>query len=91
MFILFYFSRGGSGQTSFVSKRYLARGGNVYEGVTVVKLNSTYFWRPVEKTNFTVGIVVAVDDKSAILQKQSVPSGNKNYNMDGKITGQVAK
>ena len=87
MFISFYFSRGGSGQRTFVSKRYLARGGKVYEGVQVAKLNSTYFWRPVEKTNFTVGIVVAVDDKSEILQKQSVPSGKRKNNMEGKRTG----
>jgi len=66
--------RGGSGQTTFVSKRYLARGGKVYAGVTVVELNSTYYWRPVKKTNFTVAIVVAADDKSEILWKQSIPS-----------------
>ena len=85
MLILFFFFRGGSGQTTFMSKRYLARGGNVYEGVTVVELNSTYFWRPVEETNFTVGIVVAADDKSEILGQQSVPSGMniKRFHIEG--------
>jgi len=84
MFILFYFCRGGSGQTTFVSKRYLARGGKVYAGVTVVELNSTYYWRPVKKTNFTVAIVVAADDKSEILWKQSIPSGMRKKQIEGK-------
>ena len=30
---------------------------------------------PVEETNFTVGIVVAVGDKDEMLGSQSVPSG----------------
>ena len=70
-----YFFSGGSGETTFVSKRYLARGGEVSEGVTIVVLKSTYFWRPVEDTDFTVGIVVAIDDKSETLGQQSIPSG----------------
>ncbi|KAL9960905.1 hypothetical protein ACROYT_G034413 [Oculina patagonica] len=69
--------RGGSGNVTFVSKRYVARGGEVSEGVTVVELESTYFWRPVKDTNFTVGVVVATNDKSETLAKQSVPSGMK--------------
>ena len=31
---------------------------------------------PVEETNFTVGIVVAVGDKDEMLGSQSVPPGN---------------
>lgn len=55
----------------------MARGGEVSEGVTVVELESTYFWRPVEDTDFTVGVVVATNDKSETLGQQSVPSGMK--------------
>ncbi|KAL9960925.1 hypothetical protein ACROYT_G034433 [Oculina patagonica] len=68
---------GGSGQKSISSKRFLARGGQVTEGVTVVEVPSTYHWLPVDETNFTVVIVVAVGDKDEMLGSQSVPSGFK--------------
>lgn len=71
----FRFISGGSGQKSISSKRFLARGGQVNEGVTVVEIPSTYYWLPVEGTNFTVGIVVAVDDKDETLGIQDIPSG----------------
>lgn len=74
---VFFFHRGGLGNITFVSKRYVARGGEVSEGVTDIELESNYFWRPVEETNFTVGIVVAANDKSETLARQSVPSGIK--------------
>ena len=75
-FLLYFCSvSGGTGSTSFTSKRYLARGGKIKEGVTVLELPSTYYWRPVEKTNFTVGIVVADGDKEEMLSSQAIPSG----------------
>ena len=55
--------------------RFLARGGQVKEGVTVEKFNSTYYWKPVEETNFTVGIVVKAGDKDETLESQTIPSG----------------
>ena len=66
---------GGSGQKNFSSKRFLPRGGKVKEGVTVVELPSTYYWMPVEETNLTVGIVVAVGDKDETVGSQSIPPG----------------
>ena len=69
------FFRGESGQKSMSSKRFLARGGQVSEGVTVVEISSIYYWMPVEDTNFTVGIVVAVGDKEETLGIQPIPSG----------------
>lgn len=69
------YHRGGSGQKSFISKRYLAKGGQVSEGVTVLELQSTYFWTPVMKTNFTVGIVVADGEKERMLSSLTIPSG----------------
>ncbi|KAK2553968.1 VWFA and cache domain-containing protein 1 [Acropora cervicornis] len=68
---------GGSGQKSFKSKRYLAKGGQVSEGVTVLELQSTYFWTPVSRTNFTVGIVVADGEKERMLSSLSIPSDFK--------------
>jgi len=47
----------------------------VSEGVTVVEIPSIYYWMPVEETNFSVGIVVAVGDKEEILGIQPIPSG----------------
>ena len=41
----------------------------------MLEMPSTYYWRPVEKTNFTVGIVVADGDKEEILSSQAIPSG----------------
>ena len=40
-----------------------------------MEVPSTYYWLPVEETNFTVGIVVAVGDKDEMLGNQAVPSG----------------
>ena len=71
----FGFISGGSGQESISSKRFLARGGQVNEGVTVVEISSMYYWLPVEETNFTVGIVVALGDKEETLGVQAIPSG----------------
>ena len=75
--VLFEFDiiSGGSGQTNFKSKRYLARGGQIKEGVTVLELQSNYTWRPVDKTNFIVGIVVAEGDKEEMLSSLTIPSG----------------
>ncbi len=39
---------------------------------------STYHWLPVDETNFTVVIVVAVGDKDEMLGSQSVPSGKSH-------------
>jgi len=40
-----------------------------------VEIPSIYYWLPVEETNFTVGIVVAVGDKDETLGIQTIPSG----------------
>ena len=73
--IFFRFKSGGSGEKTFPSRRFLARGGQVEEGVTVKKFNSTYYWTSVEQTKFSVGIVVKVGDKDEILGSQTIPSG----------------
>ena len=75
LFLFFVLISGGSGQKNISSKCFLARGGQVNEGVTVVEIPSIYYWLPVEKTNFTFGIVVAVGDKDETLGIQAIPSG----------------
>ena len=74
-YVVFHFDSGGSGMKSFTSKRFLARGGKIKDGVSVLDVPSTYFWRAVDKTKFTVGIVVADGDKDETLSTQSIPLG----------------
>ena len=77
-FILF-FPSGKCGQKTFPSKRFLARGGQVEEGVTVATYRSTYFWEPVQHTNFIVAIVVKDGDKDETLDTQTIPSGKPKH------------
>ena len=74
-YVFFGLDSGGSGMKSFTSKRFLARGGKIKDGVSVLDIPSTYLWRAVDKTKFTVGIVVADGDKDETLSTQSIPSG----------------
>ena len=48
---------------------------SIKDGISVLDVPSTYFWRAVDKTKFTVGIVVADGDKDETLPTQSIPSG----------------
>ena len=73
------FPSGKSGQKTFPSKRFLARGGQVEEGVTVATYRSTYFWEPVQHTNFIVVIVVKDGDKDETLDTQTIPSGKPKH------------
>ena len=79
MILFFSFPSGKSGQKTFPSKRFLARGGQVEEGVTVATYRSTYFWEPVQHTNFTVTIVVKDGDKDETLDTQTIPSGKPKH------------
>ena len=73
----FGFQRGGEGNKTFVSKQFLARGGKVIEGVRVVELNSTYHWKSIPETSFTVAIVVPVGDSKRSLDKQTISPGTE--------------
>ena len=57
-----------------MSKQFLAQGGRVTDGVLVVELNSTYHWKSVPETSFTIGIVVPVGDKDVELAEQTKTS-----------------
>ena len=58
-----------------MASRYLPRGGKIKEGVTMKKLNSSYFWSPVEKTEFSVGVVIPVSFQNEVLSKLQIPEG----------------
>ena len=77
--LILSFPSGKSGQKTFPSKRFLARGGQVEEGVTVATYRSTYSWEPVQHTNFTVTIVVKDGDKDETLDTQTIPSGKPKH------------
>ena len=48
------------------------------EGVTVKQLESTYFWSPVERTDFSIGVVIPVNYESEVLSTLQIPEGNQN-------------
>ena len=71
----FFINRGETGNKEFPSKRYLPRGGSSKEGIRVVVLNSTYYWRPVQGTKFSLGLVIADGDHRETLSRQMPPKG----------------
>ena len=67
---------------------------SIKDGISVLDVPSTYFWRAVDKTKFTVGIVVADGDKDETLPTQSIPSGKyitilSTYNQSYKYKGRL--
>lgn len=58
-----------------MAKRFLPRGGKEKEGVTTKEVNSTYFWTPLVKLNFSVGVVVPVSHFHDQLSPQQIPVG----------------
>ncbi|XP_078343118.1 VWFA and cache domain-containing protein 1-like [Oculina patagonica] len=70
-------TKGQSGSKTFVAKRFLPRGGKEKEGVTVKEVNSTYFWRPLVKIDFSVGVVVPVSHVDDQLNSLKIPDGYK--------------
>ena len=47
------------------------------EGVTVKQLKSTYFWSPVERTEFSIGVVIPVSYEREVLRTLQIPQGNQ--------------
>ena len=60
-------NRGMRGSKSFSATRYLPRGGRIKEGVTETHINSTYYWHPVQDTEFSVGVVIPVSLENDVL------------------------
>ena len=69
------FCSGGSGLKTFNATRYLMRGGDMLEGVTVKKLPTTYYWSPVEGTEFSIAVAISVGYQREILSALSIPKG----------------
>ncbi|XP_074609249.1 VWFA and cache domain-containing protein 1-like isoform X2 [Acropora palmata] len=71
--------RGSSGSKTFNATRYLMRGGDMLEGVTVKKLPSTYYWYPVESTEFSIAVVVPVGYQRQILSNIEIPKNSYSF------------
>ena len=69
------FCSGGSGLKTFNATRYLMRGGDMLEGVTVKKLPTTYYWSPVEGTEFSIAVAIPVGYQREILSALPIPKG----------------
>ena len=74
-------NRGESGSTTFVATRYLSRGGDIKDGVLVKQLNSSYFWSPVEKTDFSIGLVIPVTQENEVLNTLQLPKGKDHFSL----------
>ncbi|KAL9960900.1 hypothetical protein ACROYT_G034408 [Oculina patagonica] len=66
-------SKGMSGNKSLSATRYLPRGGSIKEGVTETHITSTYYWRPVQGTEFSLGVVIPVSLENDVLDTLQIP------------------
>ncbi|XP_068714502.1 VWFA and cache domain-containing protein 1-like [Montipora foliosa] len=64
---------GSLGSKTFPATRYLLRGGDTLEGVTVTKLKSTYYWSPIKDTGFSIAVVVPVGYEREVLRTLQIP------------------
>ncbi|XP_068714501.1 VWFA and cache domain-containing protein 1-like [Montipora foliosa] len=64
---------GSSGLKTFPATRYLPRGGDMLEGVTVTTLESTYYWSPIGDTGFSIAVVVPVGFRREVLSTLQLP------------------
>ena len=47
----------------------------------VKQLNSSYFWSPVEKTDFSIGMVVPVTQENEVLNTLQLPKGKDGFSL----------
>jgi len=61
-----------------MATRYLPRGGSIKEGVTVKSIESSYFWTPVDGTEFSIAVVIPVSYQSEVLRNLETPKGKQH-------------
>ena len=49
--------------------------------MVVKQLNSSYFWSPVEKTDFSIGVVIPVAHENEVLNALQIPEGKAGFNL----------
>ena len=69
-----------------VATRYLSREGDIEDGVLVKQLNSSYFWSPVEKTDFSIGVVIPVTHENEVLNTLQIPKGKDGFSLTSELT-----
>ena len=47
----------------------------------VKQLNSSYFWSPVEKTDFSIGMVIPVTKENEVLNTLQLPKGKDGFSL----------
>ena len=47
----------------------------------VKQLNSSYFWSPVEKTDFSIGVVIPVTHEIEVLNTLQIPKGKDGFSL----------
>ena len=49
--------------------------------MVVKQLNSSYFWSPVEKTDFSIGVVIPVTHVNEVLNTLQIPKGKDGFSL----------
>ena len=49
--------------------------------MVVKQLNSSYFWSPVEKTDFSIGVVIPVTHVNEVLNTLQIPIGKDGFSL----------
>ena len=49
--------------------------------MVVKELNSSYFWSPVEKTDFSIGVVIPVTHVNEVLNSLQIPKGKDGLSL----------
>ena len=52
----------------------------------VKQLNSSYFWSPVEKTDFSIGVVIPVTHVNEVLNTLQIPKGKDGFSLKIELT-----
>ncbi|XP_076811762.1 VWFA and cache domain-containing protein 1-like isoform X4 [Clavelina lepadiformis] len=72
--------RGENGEKTFDSTKVLSGGDGRRYGAKEIKIRSTYFWKKIPETEFSVCLVLANEDIQSVLEPQgSLPSGSFLY------------
>ncbi|XP_078487608.1 VWFA and cache domain-containing protein 1-like [Ciona intestinalis] len=71
--------RGESGNKTFLATRILPQGDSSKYGIREIQVMSTYSWKQIPGTQFSLCVVLAVGDTQAVLQNQQLPSPNQKF------------
>ena len=55
------------------------------EGVTVTRLESTYYWSPIGDIGFSIAVVVPVGYQREVLSTLQLPQGKYNFMYDFRV------